>query len=319
MKLPPITLILIHFGLSLITLNGFARERPRGEYDNGTLTGTMSRGVEYYVRVPLEYDSNPDKVYPVLYAMHGLGSSATGWVDTALLVEAMNNGYPAVVVTFFGGPYWYVDAPGNEDIQYKTFFFNELVPFIQSNYRVGTTPNMRAVTGYSMGGFGAWHYMTEKPDFFGSVSAVAGALDRAPSGSSNDTYTRLNAIANNNIDLPPTQLWCGTADGLITTNRNMKQYLIDHGYSSEIIEEPGGTHLYWQSQAAKILKWHFKHFEVEKWRELPVSNHSSYTNAFGWINASASDPWGWVYNLNQWVYLPNNLDLETGGWVYIRK
>jgi S-formylglutathione hydrolase FrmB len=55
---------------------------------------------------------------------------------------------------------------------FTTFVFNECIPTIEKQYRINTSQRM--LTGFSMGGFGAIHYMLTKPDQFVSVSSLSG-------------------------------------------------------------------------------------------------------------------------------------------------
>src|SRR5262249_13662049 len=55
---------------------------------------------------------------------------------------------------------------------FTTFFFDELVPYLDKNYRVN--PQQRMLTGFSMGAYGAYHYMLTKPDMFVSVGFMSG-------------------------------------------------------------------------------------------------------------------------------------------------
>ena len=58
------------------------------------------------------------------------------------------------------------DAPGEEALDLLDELIEEL-PLID--------PNRIYVVGYSMGGFGAWHFMKEEPRLFAAGIAIAGA------------------------------------------------------------------------------------------------------------------------------------------------
>jgi S-formylglutathione hydrolase FrmB len=153
----------------------------------------MHRTISYSIAVPAVHFSQTTRRFPVLYAMHGLGApyaTMTGMNATQNAIDAT----PMYVVTF-NGDYasWYLDSPLIDSSQFTTFFFDEFILKIDSVWRTRTDGKFRAATGFSMGGFGAVHYMLCRPDMFSSVSSMSGAfyamgeLGKAP----NSTVTTL--------------------------------------------------------------------------------------------------------------------------------
>jgi len=289
---------------------------------------TMNKNINYRVVLPNTYSgrgTDPDKVFPVLYCLHGAGSSEEPWSVMSPLNSAIDGDYPAILVTFFAENSWYIDTPGNSSSQYTTFFFDELVPFIESTYRAGGKPGLRAVTGFSMGGYGAWHYMLEKPDFFSSVSGLSGAFNRSPSNQTQwNPYTQITEMATNSITLPPTYMNCGTADGLISDNRNMKTHLTNNGYTTTLVETTGAGHdwPFWRDSSDEIIAFHYQYFSDAEapaiWRGIELTGTSAETATLGWLDV-AQDPWSWSYSLENWVYLSPAYAPQTGGWAYLPK
>ena len=86
---------------------------------------------------------------------------------------------------------------------YTAFFFEEFIPAIDSFYR--TDSNNRAITGFSMGGFGSMHYMLEKPQMFKSISGLSSAFYteeriQQRAGRKNNYFARLLGDYNTNKD-----------------------------------------------------------------------------------------------------------------------
>lgn len=219
----------------------------------------MNRGIPYAVVLPDSYETDTGTVFPLLYALHGMGAPYDSWAVMQPLNRAIDAKYPTVIVTFEGEVSWYIDHPGKPEIGYTTFFFEELVPFIESTYRTGGQPGMRAVTGFSMGSFGAWHLMLERPDFFSSVSSLSGAFNRSPDGVTIlNLYPRVTAAAESDVTLPPMYLNCGSEDRLLRDNRDMRHHLEKHGYPATLIETGGGGHNwdFWKNAADELLAWH---------------------------------------------------------------
>jgi pimeloyl-ACP methyl ester carboxylesterase len=65
---------------------------------------------------------------------------------------------------FFYGNSWYVNSDLNG--QFETYITQELVPFIDTNYRTLADRNFRGIYGHSMGGFGAAYLGIRHPELF---------------------------------------------------------------------------------------------------------------------------------------------------------
>jgi hypothetical protein len=65
---------------------------------------------------------------------------------------------------------WYVNSPvtGN----WEDFMIQELVPYIDANFRTLPTKDARGISGEFMGGYGAIRFGMQHPDVFGSVYAL---------------------------------------------------------------------------------------------------------------------------------------------------
>ncbi len=127
------------------------------------------------VLLPDGYD--PGRAYPVLYLFHGGGTDQdfTTW-DRAGIRQA-TAGKPLIVVMPDGGHAgWYSD-PVNSNTgprNWETFHLHQLLPWIEATFRTHAEREGRAVSGFSMGGFGALKYAAKYPGHFASVSAHSG-------------------------------------------------------------------------------------------------------------------------------------------------
>ena len=61
-------------------------------------------------------------------------------------------------------------------VRYSDFFLHELMPFVESKYRIRKERGGRAVSGISMGGYGALRFAFADPQSFSAVSAESPAL-----------------------------------------------------------------------------------------------------------------------------------------------
>jgi S-formylglutathione hydrolase FrmB len=63
--------------------------------------------------------------------------------------------------------------------RYEDFFFEELMPYVEANYRIKGEKRFRAISGLSMGGGGTFMYALHHPELFSSacpLSASCGPL-----------------------------------------------------------------------------------------------------------------------------------------------
>jgi len=146
-----------------------------------------------YIYTPPGYDKDAKK-YPVLYLQHGMGENETGWGNQGHANLIMDNliaegkAVPFIIVMENGS----VDlskmthhqrsggapgqgAPGgsmngfNFAGQFERILFDDLVPYIESNYRVVPDQSHRAMAGLSMGGMQTHSIVVANPDKFSYV------------------------------------------------------------------------------------------------------------------------------------------------------
>ena len=140
----------------------------------------LKRAVHYCVQVPGNYDKAPDTRYPVLYYLHGLGdneqsfSRSGGWTLIEDLREHGKIG-DFLIVAPEGGASFYINSADGEQ-RYSDFFLREFMPYIEEKYRIQPGREARAVTGISMGGYGALRFAFAYPELFSAVSAQSPAL-----------------------------------------------------------------------------------------------------------------------------------------------
>jgi enterochelin esterase-like enzyme len=114
-----------------------------------------------FVYTPPDYSKDLTKRYPVLYLQHGWGEDETGWPNqgkTNLIMDnliAEGKTKPFIVVMTYGMTNE-VKFGGlrNFDIKpFQTVLVDELIPYIDANFRTLADQPNRAMAGLSMGGF----------------------------------------------------------------------------------------------------------------------------------------------------------------------
>lgn len=144
----------------------------------------LQRAVRYCVYIPSGYDESakqrPPRRYPILYFLHGLGDTektlfnSGGWT----LIDDLRNQHKLgdfLIVAPEGRRSFYVNSTDGSE-RYSDFFLQELMPRIESKYRVRASRTGRAISGISMGGYGALRFAFAHPELFSAVSAQSAAL-----------------------------------------------------------------------------------------------------------------------------------------------
>jgi len=72
---------------------------------------------------------------------------------------------------------WYVDSNLKKESKYYTFVSKELVDYIDSNFSTYKAKEHRAITGLSMGGFGAFYIGIKNQDVFGNIGSMSGGMN----------------------------------------------------------------------------------------------------------------------------------------------
>ncbi len=139
-----------------------------------------------WVYLPPGYDDEPDRRYPSVYVIQGLTGQIDMWrnrtpfrrnfPELADRLFADGDSPPCVLVyvdawTSFGGSQ-FVDSPGTG--RYHTYICDELVPWVDANYRTQAAPEHRGIAGKSSGGYGAMVNPMLRPDVFGGLATHAG-------------------------------------------------------------------------------------------------------------------------------------------------
>ncbi|WP_161889504.1 alpha/beta hydrolase [Pontibacter russatus] len=140
-----------------------------------------------YVYTPPGYEKNTKTKYPVLYLQHGWGEDETAWSNQGRANLIMDNMIaegktkPFIIVMTYGmtndiKP----GAPGGlksfKIEPFQTVLVDELIPYIDANFRTLANPSNRAMAGLSMGGFETHAITLNKPDVFGYYGLMSGGV-----------------------------------------------------------------------------------------------------------------------------------------------
>jgi len=142
-------------------------------------TGTVRRA---FVYTPPDYDQNRSKRYPVLYLQHGWGEDETAWSNQGLANLIMDNllangqSKPFLIVMTYGMTNDVrIGGLANFDVTpFQTVLVDELIPYIDGNFRTVANQRNRAMAGLSMGAMETRLITLRKFDTFSHVGLFSG-------------------------------------------------------------------------------------------------------------------------------------------------
>ncbi len=219
-------------------------------YTSQVVLGLPDNQSDYYVYTPPGYQNSGSQVkdqhtYPVLYLLHGFSDAADGWSSVGKAnfildsLIASGKAKPMIVVMTLGyGNMAVLQGVRDPAISaqsvdlFQKALLTEVMPQIESTYRVSTKREDRAIAGLSMGGheslvIGLNH--TELFAWIGTFSAGARAsiLSELPKLTPQQANLRLLWMA------------CGVDDALLKPNREVIAALKTEGLPVTAIETPG--------------------------------------------------------------------------------
>ena len=146
------------------------------------LSSTEVRGNQTVrILVPTDYTmTGTSRRYPVLYLLHGSSGGAADWTTVGKAQNITNNTSVITVMPNGDAFAFYTNwvIPGDEKPQnWCNFHVEQLVPWIDLNFRTVARKQGRAIGGLSMGGYGSIHYAQLYSDNFIYAASFSGALD----------------------------------------------------------------------------------------------------------------------------------------------
>jgi S-formylglutathione hydrolase FrmB len=149
----------------------------------------LTHPVNYCMVLPPSYDADRARKFPVLYFFHGLGDNDQMFIHGGafnLVQDLWERGQIGefLIATPNAGATFYINSRDGK-VKYEDFLLQEFFPGIETRYRVAPGRENRAISGVSMGGYGALHLAFRHPELFSAVSAHSPALiDQIPASAS---------------------------------------------------------------------------------------------------------------------------------------
>jgi enterochelin esterase family protein len=245
------------------------KDVPHGAVASVTYYSTaLGRFRRMHVYTPPGYELGGGK-FPVFYLLHGAGDCDEAWTSVGRAGFILDNliaarqAKPMIVVmpaghTTYAG-YSAVRGPRDE---FYDDFTQDIMPYVEKQYRVLTGRKNRAMAGLSMGGIqtmdvafrnlAKFAYIGVFSAYAESVRRPAAASDTAPAATARPGWepTHLTDLDNPALKKGTKLIWIGTGvnDPLMPSTRATVELLEKHGFAPVFKESPGAhTWVNWRN------------------------------------------------------------------------
>ncbi len=222
----------------------------------------MQKNIKTVLVLPDSYDKGEN--YPVLYLLHGYGGNHATWVKGMPSVIELADKYQMLLVCPDAGNSWYLDSPVDESVRYESFVADELIAWIDNNYKTDAVREARAVTGLSMGGHGGLYLGFRHQEVFGACGSMSGGVDIRPfpnnwnllhllgkmkeqpeNWEQHTVINQLHLLTPGSVEII---IDCGTEDFFYEVNQRLHRELLYRNIKHDFISRPGGHNAtYWDN------------------------------------------------------------------------
>ena len=243
--------------LSMLLVDGERTENYKAAEQRGTISHPwydseilgINRRLTVYT--PYGYEKNTKTKYPVLYLLHGAGGDEEAWSSMGRTAQILDNliakglAKPMIVVMpngnpnqqaaqTFGLPTTEMDwrNPDNRN-NYVRSLVEEIVPFIEKNYRTVAKKSHRAIAGLSMGGGHTIAASGMYPNVFDYICPLSMGANK-----SEELSAQLQGIKKAGYKLY--WLACGNTDFLFEQANQLDEALTENGLEHTYYVSEGG-------------------------------------------------------------------------------
>jgi enterochelin esterase-like enzyme len=235
-------------------------------------SSALGRERRMHVYTPPGYEAGAEK-YPVLYLLHGAGDSDDSWTSVGRANFILDNliaakkAKPMIVVMPAGhtGPFSFIMPTasardgGIGNGKFDDDFLKDILPYIETHYRVQVDRPNRAIAGLSMGGAATLNIVVSRPKEFSSIGVFSsGVFLRTTADWEKEHKDGLDdAAAREGLKL----LWfaTGSEDFLLSRTKETVELFKKHGFNP-VFKETGGGHTWinWQKYLSEFAPQLFR-------------------------------------------------------------
>jgi enterochelin esterase-like enzyme len=225
----------------------------------------LKQDVAYNVYFPPSYNQDKTKKFPVLYLLHGFSGNQSDWTVHGMsftMDSVINNGAKEMIVIMPDGmDSFYCNNYDDRKLHYEDFMVKELIPQVESKYRIISSRGSRAIAGLSMGGYGATYHAFKYRDMYSSGYSMSGALTV---GNTPDIMAMLDTLTAEQLhSLPAYTMEIGLQDiSCYFVNFSFHNFLISKHVTHTYIER-AGVHdwLFWTICLPKAIRFASDNFD----------------------------------------------------------
>jgi enterochelin esterase family protein len=239
------------------------RDVPHGKVEiNWQKSKTLGDTRWIWIYTPPGYTKETKRRYPVLYLLHGSNDTAGGWTLAGQANFILDNliadkKAPPMIVVMpythavpFGSPR---EVQATNAARFAEYLFKDVMPLVESEYRMAPGRKNTAIAGLSMGGGESLEIGFHHPDRFSTVAVFSSA------GPSDFETKYASTFAKFKSQRPQLWIGCGKDDGVFERSQKLSSMLkangIEHTYRPT---EGAHTYTVWRQYLAELAPLLFR-------------------------------------------------------------
>ena len=247
----------------------------------------VSVSYQLNIYLPPGYDTSSSLTYPTAYFQDGAEYISLGSAVKVIDNLIDSNKIKPLIAVFVTPNNRNEEYAFSKRNQYRLFFVNELVPYIENNYKTITSPDNRLVLGDSFGGNISALISYNHPEVFGLCGLHSAAFWP-------NNYEALVMITSGPIkDIKWSSIW-GTYESIYPELRSFRDFMIGNGCEIDWLERPEG-HSWglWRASLDRMLEYFFpaNPSSIFADEDQVVKNFNLYQNYPNPFNPSTTISW----------------------------
>ncbi len=234
------------------------RDVPHGDvqinWQRSSVINNEMRSI--WVYTPPGYTKETARRYPVIYLLHGSNDTPAGWTTAGSINYILDNliaekkAVPMILVMPFGHAIPFGAGRGaagtlSNTERFEKYLLTDVMPMIESKYRIAAARESRAIAGMSMGGEQSLAIGFAHPELFSAIGALS------PSTPGELAARWESALADpktTNAKWKVLWIGCGRQDpGHLSASRKLAQTLEEHNIRHTYTETEGAhNYALWQ-------------------------------------------------------------------------